>query len=132
MKNFKLTLQSTFQYFKDESIYWVDDPAKVCKSGDVVLIRELPQRLTKLITHSIEEIVQPLGDMTDPVTGKKIVAGKYREHIAEDAEMFGKSKNAFDYEKAPPRGSQEGKRDFSHGEIYIKWHDDGSEQPFAR
>lgn len=95
------------------------------------MIKELPQKLTRLITHKIEEIVFPLGDVTDPVTGKKCVVGKYRDEIDEATELYGKRPTAFDYEKAPPRGSQEGKRDFSHGYTYIRYHDDGSEEPFA-
>lgn len=112
-------------------MYWVDDPNKVCKAGDIVLIKELPERLTRLITHSIEEIVFPLGDVTDPITGKKCVVGKYRDEIEEATALFGKRPDAFDYDKAPPRGTQEGKRDFSHGPTYIKYHDSGDEQPFG-
>lgn len=96
-----------------------------------MLIKELPQKITRLITHSIEEIVYPLGDVTDPVTGKKCVVSKYRDDIEEEMELFGKRPNAFDYNKAPPRGSQEGKRDFSHGPIYLKYHDGDEEQPFG-
>lgn len=107
------------------------DPNKICKSGDIVLIKEMPQKLTKLITHSIEEIVYPLGDVTDPITGRKVVVGKYRDQIEEANKQFGKSPNAFDYDKAPPRGKLEGSKDFSHGPIYIKYHEDGKEQPFA-
>lgn len=91
----------------------------------------MPQKMTRLITHEISKIIFPLGDVVDPVTGKKCVAGKYREQIEEANKLFGKSSDAFDYERAPSRGRQEGIRDFSHGETYIKYHDDGSEQPFA-
>ena len=77
------------------------------------------------------EIVYQLGDVTDPITGKKCVVGKYRDQINEANELFGKSANAFDYEKAPARGSLEGTQDFSHGETYIKYHDDGTDQKFA-
>jgi small subunit ribosomal protein S17 len=124
-------IQPVLQYFKEDQILWAHDPDKKCKSGDVVLIKEMPQKLTKLITHQIEEIVFPLGDVTDPITGKKCVVGKYRHEIEESAQLRGKSKNAFDYDKAPPRGTQEGKKDFSHGPIYIKYHEDGTEQPFG-
>ena len=91
----------------------------------------MPQKLTKLITHSIEEIVFPLGDVTDPITGKKCVVGKYRDQIEEANKLFGKSKTGFDYTKASPRGRLEGRNDFSHGPTYIKWHEDGKDQPFA-
>lgn len=91
----------------------------------------MPQKLTKLITHSVQEIVYPLGDVTDPITDKKVVVGKYRDDIEETNKLFGKSENAFDYAKAPSRGRLEGTKDFSHGETYIKYHDDGKDQPFA-
>ena len=34
--------------------------------------------MTKHITHEVKSIVFPFGDITDPVTGKKVVAGEYR------------------------------------------------------
>lgn len=45
--------------------------------------------------------------------------------------MFGKRPNAFDYNKAPPRGKLEGKQDFSHGVTYLKYHEGEEEQPFG-
>lgn len=118
-------------YFKKDEFYFVHDPTKKCKTGDIVLIKELPQKLTRLITHTLEEIVYPLGDVTDPITGKKVTAGKYREDVEDANRLFGKSREAFDYDKAPPRGRLEGTRDFSHGETYIKYHEDGKDQPFS-
>lgn len=96
-----------------------------------MLIRELPQRLTRLISHAVEKIVYPLGDITDPITGKKVVVGKYRDEIEEANRLYGKSEKAFDYEKAPKRGRLEGTRDYTHGETYIKYHEDGKDNPFA-
>lgn len=107
------------------------DPEKVCKVGDTVLVRELPSKLTRLVTHSVEEVVYRFGDITDPISGKPVVVGEYREHIDEANRTFGQSPQAFDYAKAPKRGGLEGKRDFTHQETYIKWHEDGKEQPFA-
>lgn len=91
----------------------------------------MPQRLTRLITYSVEKIVYPLGDITDPLTGKKVVVGKYRDDVEEINKIYGKSDKAFNYEKAPSRGRLEGTRDFTHGETYIKYHEDGKDQPFA-
>ncbi|CRL03380.1 CLUMA_CG016273, isoform A [Clunio marinus] len=119
-------------YFREDQIYWVHDPDKKCKSGDIVLIKEMPHKMTRLITHSLEEIVHPLGDVTCPITNKKVVVGKYREQIETVNEIIGKNKNAFDYSKAPPRGRQEGIKDFSHGPTFIKWvEDDKVDQTFA-
>lgn len=96
-----------------------------------MLVKELPEKLTRLITHSVEELVFQFGDIIDPITGKTVVVGKYRDHVEETNRLFGRSKNAFDYSKAPARGRLEGKRDFTHRETYIKWHDDGKDEPFA-
>ncbi|XP_058456217.1 small ribosomal subunit protein uS17m [Malaya genurostris] len=118
-------------YFKKDEFYFVHDPNKICKTGDIVLIKELPQKLTRLITHAVEDIVYPLGDVTDPITGKKVTAGKYRDDIDEMNKLFGKSSEAFDYNKSLPRGRLEGTKDYTHGETYIKYHEDGKDQPFA-
>lgn len=96
-----------------------------------MLVKELSKKMTTLITHSVEEIVYPLGDITDPLTGKKCVVGKYRDQIEAKIKLYGKSPNAFDYSKAPPRGRLEGTRDFTHQETYVKYHEDGKDQPFA-
>jgi small subunit ribosomal protein S17 len=119
------------QYFRKDKIYFAHDPNKVCKSGDIVLIKELDKKFTTLITHSVEEVVFPLGDVVDPITGKKCVVGKYREQIDEANELYGKKETAFDYDKAPPRGKLEGTKDFTHGVTYIKYHEGDEEQPFA-
>ncbi|XP_031837472.1 mitochondrial ribosomal protein S17 isoform X2 [Nomia melanderi] len=88
--------------------------------------------LTRLITHKVLEVIYPLGDITDPITGKKVVAGKYREHIDEDARLFGKLDSAFDYDKAKERGSLEGIRDFTDKKTYIKFTDDPNrDEPYA-
>lgn len=87
--------------------------------------------MTRQITHSIEKVVFQYGDITDPISGKKVVVGQYRDQINTANETFGKSDSAFDYDKAPPRGRLEGTRDFSNQETYIKWNEDGKDQPFA-
>lgn len=53
-------------------MYYAHDPEKECKSGDVVLIQELPEKLTTLITHRVLKVVYTLGDITDPITNKKV------------------------------------------------------------
>jgi small subunit ribosomal protein S17 len=44
----------------------------------MVLIQRLPEKLTRLITHKVLDVVYPCGDITDPITGKNVVVGKYR------------------------------------------------------
>lgn len=77
------------------------------------------------------EIVYPLGDITDPLTGKKCVVGKFRDDIEEVNKIYGKLENSFDYDKAPQRGWQEDKKDFTHAEVYKKYHEFPHDQPYA-
>ncbi|XP_017883354.1 28S ribosomal protein S17, mitochondrial [Ceratina calcarata] len=115
-------------YFRKYDFVFAADPEKLCKTGDTVLIKTLPEKLTRHITHKIVEVIYPLGDMTDPVTGKKIVAGRYRDHIREDAMRFGELESMYKYEEAPPRGKTENKRDFTSKETYVKYQE-GPDDP---
>ncbi|XP_012527707.2 28S ribosomal protein S17, mitochondrial [Monomorium pharaonis] len=111
-------------YFKENDFIYAHDPKKLCKTGDVVLIKTLPEKLTRLITHEVVEVVYPLGDIVDPVTGKKVIASKYREDIEEESKLYGITDSAFDYSKAPRRGKFEGIRDFTHKKSYLKYYED--------
>lgn len=91
----------------------------------------LPEKLTRLITHKVKEVIYPMGDITDPLTGKKVMENQYRDDMDVLSEVYGKVPNSFKYEKAPKRGWQENKKDFTHLETYIKYHDDGTEDPRA-
>ncbi|KAF3428540.1 hypothetical protein E2986_06533 [Frieseomelitta varia] len=119
-------------YFTKYEFIYATDPQKLCKTGDTVLIQSLPQKLTRLITHKIVDVIYPLGDITDPITGKKVVMGRYREHIEEDAKLFGDLKSMYKYDEAPERGITAGKRDFTDKKTYIKYSDDPKDyDPYA-
>lgn len=62
------------QYFHKDEVYYAHDPEQQCKTGDVVLIQELPEKLTTYITHQVLKVVYPLGDVTDPISNKKVAA----------------------------------------------------------
>lgn len=96
-----------------------------------MLIKELPHKLTKLITHEVIEIVYPFGDITDPVTGKKVAKERYREDIEKQSEIYGKLDTRFDYTKAPPRGWQDGKKDFTSKPTYTKYHVFDENDPYS-
>ena len=112
----------------------------------------LPKKLTKHITHHVNRVVYPFGDITDPITGKLVVAGKYRyitvdfflymfivtfnfDYFSDEIEaknlLFGKNPEGFDYSKAPERGWQKEKRDFSYQETYRKYHMFEQDDPYA-
>ncbi len=97
-----------------------------------MLIEELPENLTRDITHAVLRVVYPSGDITDPITGKKCVGEEYREEMERKERLWGKNPKAFNYDEAPPRGWQEGRKDWSHKPGYRKWHDFvDKEQPEA-
>ncbi|XP_063830401.1 small ribosomal subunit protein uS17m [Ostrinia nubilalis] len=123
--------ENLLMYFKKDEFYYCHDPSKVCKTGDIVLIQALPQKLTKLITHEVKEVVYPLGDVTDPVTGKKVAKERYRDDLEIENKIYGEVDTAFDYNKAPPRGWQEGKKDFTAKPTYTKFHVFDENDPYA-
>lgn len=100
------------------------------KTGDIVLVRQLPEKKTTLITHAIEKVIYQLGDVIDPITKKPVVSDEYRDIINERNELYGKVENAFEYEKAPPRGRFEGTRDFTDKPTYTKYYAD-CDDPYA-
>ena len=105
----------------------------------------------------VVDVIYPLGDITDPITGKKVVVGRYRyiffhqnlviskiiylklqlyiqirEHIEEDAKLFGDLKSMYKYDEAPERGITAGTRDFTDKKTYIKYSDDPKDyDPYA-
>ena len=85
----------------------------------------------KDITHEIIDVIYKMGDVIDPLTKKPVVADRYREEIDKMAELYGKSNSDFDYKKAPKRGWQRDKRDFTHRRTYKKWHRFAKKDPYA-
>ena len=56
----------------------------------------------------------------------------YRDDLKEEVKIYGEIKSTFRYDKAPPRGWQEDKKDFTHRETYIKYHEfENDDQPYA-
>ena len=47
---------------------------------------------------------------------------QFISQMAETARRYGLSGSDYSYEKAPERGWQEGKKDFSNRRTYKKWH----------
>ncbi|VVC97018.1 28S ribosomal protein S17, mitochondrial [Leptidea sinapis] len=123
--------ENLLMYFRKDEFYYCYDPNKICKTGDVVLIQSLPHKMTKLITHEVKEVVYPLGDVTDPITGKKVAKERYRDDIEKEAELYGKLESSFDYNKAKPRGWQDGKKDFTSKPTYTKFNVFDKEDPYA-
>ncbi|XP_034934138.1 28S ribosomal protein S17, mitochondrial [Chelonus insularis] len=119
-------------YFKEFEFVYAHDPEKKCKPGDTVLIQQLPEKMTRLITHRVVDIIYPLGDTIDPISGKPVYLNKYRDEVEKVKELLGKHDKSFNYFEAPPRGRLEGIRDFTDKETYVKYYDDPNDpQPYG-
>nr|CAG4636611.1 EOG090X0GMQ [Eubosmina coregoni] len=118
----------SFQYHQK---FPTQDPNRHCITCNILLILILGPRTSKDITHQIKKVVYPFGDITDPVTGKKVVISKYRDEIEERNKLFGKNPDGFDFNKAPKRGWQKDKRDFTYRDTYRKYHLFEKEDPYA-
>ncbi|ELT96882.1 hypothetical protein CAPTEDRAFT_40056, partial [Capitella teleta] len=58
-------------YFNKAKDFWCQDPSKQSKMHDIVLIKPLEEPMTATVHHYIHEPVFPLGNIRDPVTGRR-------------------------------------------------------------
>ncbi|XP_043221868.1 28S ribosomal protein S17, mitochondrial-like [Amphibalanus amphitrite] len=117
-------------FFPENTTLDVRDPQHQCRAGDTVLIEQMPDDALGKVKFQLLKTVYRYGDNRDPITGKLVMGTEYREHVDLEAQLAGKDGGVtFDYESAPPRGWQEGKKDWSHREPEVKWHDDGKWEP---
>jgi len=133
-------------FFEHEWDFLAEDTNEICRTGDTILIRRIPdvpdtfestflqhlaerkfweerdKPMPRAVTHQVMEVIYNLGEVVDPLTKKPVIGEKYVDQIQRDIQMYGKSKSDFSYSTAPPRGWQEGKRDFTGRKTYKKWH----------
>lgn len=76
-------------HFRENDEYLAHDPKEKCKSGDWVLIKELPEPLTLKVKHEVMKVVYESGNMICPLTGKKTVGLEFQDDIQKAAELFG-------------------------------------------
>ncbi|CAG0890437.1 unnamed protein product [Cyprideis torosa] len=110
-------------HFPEWEVLYAYDPQKSANVGDFVLIEELKELKSKRITHRLKEVVFPCGDITDPVTGEKVMGDKYRYFLERERQLIGPAPGAsggFDYATAPPRG-QGTDKDKSMKDVYIRY-----------
>ena len=147
-------------FFEHEWDFAVKDDKKLAKEGDIVLIHRLAEINVKAaesismkekaegawwepkieekgifkrldLTHEILEVIYELGDVIEPTSQQPVVGDRYRSEIAKTAQLYRKSNSDFDYKRAPTRGTQKDKRDFTHRKIYKKWHNFPVKDPYA-
>ncbi|GAB6030520.1 37S ribosomal protein S17 mitochondrial [Chamberlinius hualienensis] len=83
-------------YFPEKYTFFAYDEKEIAKPSDLIIIKKRETPLTRKITHDVVKVVYPFGDITDPVTGKKVVAGKFRETMHDiDRTFMNEDSNGF-------------------------------------
>ncbi|KAG5195273.1 hypothetical protein MJG53_018197 [Ovis ammon polii x Ovis aries] len=67
------------KYFNKRKTYFAHDALQQCTIGDIVLLKALPVPRTKHVKHELAEIVFKVGQVVDPVTGKRCAGTTYLE-----------------------------------------------------
>ena len=65
-------------YFKKAQDFIAHDVENLCKTGDLVIIKQLEKPEKKEITHTVTERIFRLGDVQDPISGEMVVGTQYR------------------------------------------------------
>ena len=60
---------------------WAADPDLKYSVGDLVLVKKLEEPLTKDVNHFVAEHVFPIGNVTDPVTGRRCRGTQYLDEV---------------------------------------------------
>uniref|UniRef100_UPI00398E46B3 small ribosomal subunit protein uS17m n=1 Tax=Pristiophorus japonicus TaxID=55135 RepID=UPI00398E46B3 len=59
------------KFYNKRKTYFAHDPKEQCTVGDIVLLKALSERRTKHVKHELAEIIFKVGNIIDPVTGKR-------------------------------------------------------------
>lgn len=76
----------THKYYNKRKTYFAHDPLEQCTIGDVVLLKALPEKRSKHVNHELAEIVYKVGQVVDPLTGKRVAGTQYLEPLTESTE----------------------------------------------
>lgn len=59
--------------------------------GDIVLLKALPEKRSRHVKHELAEIVYKVGNVVDPLTGKKVAGQMFLEPLTESTESTDES-----------------------------------------
>lgn len=75
-----------YKYYNKRKTYFAHDTLEQCTIGDVVLLKALPEKRSKHVNHELAEIVYKVGQVVDPLTGKRVAGTQYLEPLTESTE----------------------------------------------
>lgn len=79
------------QYYNKRKTYFAHDALQQCTVGDIVLLKALNEKRSKHVKHELAEIVYKVGNVIDPLTGKKVAGQRFLEPLTESAESTDES-----------------------------------------
>ncbi|XP_056118193.1 28S ribosomal protein S17, mitochondrial [Rhinichthys klamathensis goyatoka] len=79
------------KYYNKRKTYFAHDALEQCTVGDVVLLKALPEKRSKHVKHELSEVVYKVGQVVDPLTGKRVAGKQYLEPLTESTEDAGVS-----------------------------------------
>ncbi|XP_077052104.1 small ribosomal subunit protein uS17m [Siphateles boraxobius] len=74
------------KYYNKRKTYFAHDALEQCTVGDVVLLKALPEKRSKHVKHELSEVVYKVGQVVDPLTGKRVAGKQYLEPLTESTE----------------------------------------------
>ncbi|XP_043077982.1 28S ribosomal protein S17, mitochondrial [Puntigrus tetrazona] len=74
------------KYYNKRKTYFAHDALEQCTVGDIVLLKALPEKRARHVNHELAEIVYKVGQVVDPLTGKKVAGTRYLEPLTESTE----------------------------------------------
>uniref|UniRef100_A0AAZ3RIH7 Mitochondrial ribosomal protein S17 n=1 Tax=Oncorhynchus tshawytscha TaxID=74940 RepID=A0AAZ3RIH7_ONCTS len=78
-----LTLTSLLQYYNKRKTYFAHDALQQCTVGDIVLLKALAERRSRHVKHELAEIVYKVGNVVDPLTGKRVAGSEFLECLTD-------------------------------------------------
>lgn len=71
------------QYYNKRKTYFAHDALQQCTVGDVVLLKALPEPRSKHVKHELAEVVYKVGQVVDPLTGKRVAGTEFVESLTD-------------------------------------------------
>ncbi|XP_041657621.1 28S ribosomal protein S17, mitochondrial [Cheilinus undulatus] len=71
------------KYYNKRKTYFVHDALQQCTVGDIVLLKALLEARSKHVKHELVEIVHKVGQVVDPLTGKRVAGTEFVEQLTD-------------------------------------------------
>nr|XP_020473735.1 28S ribosomal protein S17, mitochondrial [Monopterus albus] len=71
------------KYYNKRKTYFAHDALQQCTVGDIVLLKALLEPRSKHVKHELVEIVYKVGQVVDPLTGKRVAGTEFLEPLTD-------------------------------------------------